>query len=403
MKDTVVLITTSFPYEAVTEASFIMPEIEALCKEFRRVIILPHIAEGKPASINPKCEIYLDLTKFPSLGEKISTFLSPRAWRTAMSDLTLDRRISTIKRSFSFTCFVNHYKKIYEDFINEKNIDLEKTLFYTFWFEFDATSLSLIKGTEIITRAHRHDVFEEGDYHFSHTWREQTLKKIKKCFVVSEIVANYIRSKYPKVSDKISVSYLGSTPNQGLNPSKAIDSKLYLLTCARVAPEKDPLRLYSFVREFALNYPSISIEYTWIGDGPLMGIFERSISSAPTNLSIRILGEMTNEGVHNFLSTRHQDIFLLLSHSEGMPISICEAMSYGIPVISSNVGGISEQLDNTGIVLCSQPCYKDFENGMLEVMSRQSEFRIAIRERWENYFNAYQLRESFAKLIQRIK
>ncbi|HEX3386486.1 MAG TPA: glycosyltransferase, partial [Mucilaginibacter sp.] len=39
-------------------------------------------------------------------------------------------------------------------------------------------------------------------------------------------------------------------------------------------------------------------------------------------------------------------VFMLPSYSEGLPVSLLEAMSYGMPVISTNVGGIPEILEN---------------------------------------------------------
>ena len=40
------------------------------------------------------------------------------------------------------------------------------------------------------------------------------------------------------------------------------------------------------------------------------------------------------------------DVFVLPSYNEGLPISILEAMSYNLPIISTKVGGIPEILKN---------------------------------------------------------
>lgn len=40
------------------------------------------------------------------------------------------------------------------------------------------------------------------------------------------------------------------------------------------------------------------------------------------------------------------DVYILPSYNEGLPISILEAMTYGLPVISTNVGGIPEIITN---------------------------------------------------------
>src|SRR5690606_23550060 len=43
---------------------------------------------------------------------------------------------------------------------------------------------------------------------------------------------------------------------------------------------------------------------------------------------------------------KHCDVFILPSYSEGVPISILEAMSYGLAIISTNVGGIPSVVIN---------------------------------------------------------
>lgn len=51
---------------------------------------------------------------------------------------------------------------------------------------------------------------------------------------------------------------------------------------------------------------------------------------------------------------RESMIFLLPSHMEAMPMSILEAMGYGLPVVSTNVGGIPNLVKDGGTgVLCS--------------------------------------------------
>lgn len=56
-------------------------------------------------------------------------------------------------------------------------------------------------------------------------------------------------------------------------------------------------------------------------------------------------------GQHKVDLLNSADAYILPSYAEGVPISILEAMSYSLPIISTNVGGIPGIIDNTNGIL----------------------------------------------------
>ncbi len=56
--------------------------------------------------------------------------------------------------------------------------------------------------------------------------------------------------------------------------------------------------------------------------------------------TVEVLGWVSGEAKRALLA--QADVFVLPSYNEGLPVSVLEAMSYGVPVISTRVGGIPE-------------------------------------------------------------
>lgn len=101
---------------------------------------------------------------------------------------------------------------------------------------------------------------------------------------------------------------------------------------ARFSPPKDQPALIMAVREVQ------RVELWLVGDGELLEESRVLASSLGVDNRVRFLGSRND--VPEILADC--DIFALASRWEGLPYTILEGMRAGLPVVASNVGGVSE-------------------------------------------------------------
>jgi glycosyltransferase involved in cell wall biosynthesis len=107
-----------------------------------------------------------------------------------------------------------------------------------------------------------------------------------------------------------------------------------VVAVGRLKPPKDCLTL---VRALAGLSPG-SFEALIVGDGPDRGALEAEIRRLGLAERVQLAGERRD--VPELLAA--SDVFVLSSASEGLPVSVLEAMAAELPVIASAVGGMSE-------------------------------------------------------------
>ena len=107
-----------------------------------------------------------------------------------------------------------------------------------------------------------------------------------------------------------------------------------LIAVGRLKAPKDFLTL---VRGLALLRPG-SAKTLIVGDGPDRADVEAEIRRLGIGNEVELLGERRD--VPELLADA--DVFVLSSSSEGMPVSVLEAMAVGLPVVGSQVGGVPE-------------------------------------------------------------
>lgn len=124
-------------------------------------------------------------------------------------------------------------------------------------------------------------------------------------------------------------------------------TEVQLVFLGRLAEPKKPeltIEAISLLPEEIKN----KINFTVIGDGPKKMMLEKLAQDM--GVQVDFTGALTREQSVNRLN--QSDIFVFISSWEGFPYTILEAMSCGLPVIASGVGGISEAVDkNNGILV----------------------------------------------------
>ena len=115
------------------------------------------------------------------------------------------------------------------------------------------------------------------------------------------------------------------------NKRKANKNKIIFGTACRLAPEKNLFFLLKIFKHFTEKKFYLKI----IGKGFLK---KRLINYSKKMGNIEFLNETNN--INNFFNKI--DIFILTSYMEGIPNVILEAQNQGLPILATNVGGVSE-------------------------------------------------------------
>jgi colanic acid/amylovoran biosynthesis glycosyltransferase len=158
-------------------------------------------------------------------------------------------------------------------------------------------------------------------------------------------ISQFARSQLMRIGspahwDKLSLCRLGVDLSQFryADPLPAAGRRLRLLCVGRLTPAKGQVLLVQACARL-LRY-GIDFELELVGDGPDRERIEAAIAAAGLQQRILLLGALTQQGVRKAMSAA--DLFVLPSLAEGIPVVLMEAMSSGLPCVSTPVNGIPE-------------------------------------------------------------
>ena len=189
-------------------------------------------------------------------------------------------------------------------------------------------------GVSFSMTLHGSDLLVRADY------LDVKLQGCKFCFTVSEFNRRYILDRYPSLPpDKILVQRLGVDPSVWKPlPSPVRDDSFHIVSVGRLHPIKNYAFLLLACR--ALKSAGVNVRCTIAGDGPQRPALEQLIARLDLGSDVTLAGHIPRSHLPSLYASAN--VVVLTSHSEGIPVTLMEAMAMERVVIAPAITGIPE-------------------------------------------------------------
>lgn len=393
LKD-IIIFTNSYPYGFGEQ--FIADELLVLSKSFETIRIIP-LTYGHNRTIRPVpanvhvTEPLLSLEYSQKAQLFIQSQFMLRGFFYFISEFFRKSVFKNKKHLMNWLSFSSITKlclaklNVIEKFIGQSSI------LYFYWGDNASGIVPFIRKkytNKIFVRFHGSDLYEDvkGGYL---PFRSQLLSTLTCALFISKNGELYLKEKYKNIPFESEVIRLGVFDNG--DSTMSLDGKIRILSCSNMIPLK---RIHLIIH--ILEKINVAVEWTHIGSGPLLDELKNKTTQLGSHISVVFKGHIEKNEIVEFYQNNAIDFFLNVSETEGVPVSIMEALSFGVPVIATNVGGTSEIVDsNVGLLVEKDFDPSEVAQWILTNMNN-SYYRINAKKQWASKCNAD---ENYSKLV----
>ena len=401
---TCILLTDEFPYGKWE--TFLEYEVSYLSKKFDVIYIIPFCnAKDIKRSLPDNFRLINIPTK-----KKFFYLLTLNKWKDKKNKRPIGYRI------LCNYCFGkgHYYSNKIIKLISNNSININRDddiIIYSYWMNLlPITSIDLkkrliklgYKNVNAISRCHRVDIYNEENKYNRIPFQPIFIKELDYIFPCSDDGTHYLQSIYSKHADKIITARLGTQDN--ILPKRDI-GKTVFVTCSRLSNVK---RLDMFAKAFSLICKkNRNVCWVCIGIGEQYGeIIEILKNNNAINNFLPLVYKSKDE-IYELYRTLKLGYFVNVSSSEGVPVSIMEAMSFGFPIIATNVGGTCEIVGNdNGFLVEKNISVNDLKKTLEEAISISDSSYNSLSSnsytKWQNLCSASKNFSEWAKKLEDI-
>lgn len=405
------LITQEFPYGHL-EDSFVGSEYPYLCRQFCVSVIAAELApttellseeavkeKGIEARVIPtrqniaeklfsllcfllKKDCYIEIVSIVKSKEKIFR----RIYRALMFGAAAETFYLRLKKSL-------HLAKD------------TRALFYFYWWDYKCLGLTMHKRRypyiKIVARTHGFDLYDERELYGRQFFKPQMDRELQRVIFVARYGKQYYLDKYKKSdSKKYPVHYLGVyDPKIDTNVGK--DKVFHIVSCSDVIP----LKRIELIIEGLSKIRDIRIKWVHIGDGSEMNRLKNTArEKLGDNIDCIFMGRILHKDVIAYYKENNVNCFITTTSTEGNPVSVQEALSFGIPVIATNVSEIPFMIDRNGILLSVNPTGDEVAKAIRTIAVMDDSDYIELRKNsYRIYLRDYNVEANNSRLMEDLR
>ena len=241
---------------------------------------------------------------------------------------------------------------------------------------------------------------------------------IDKTLVCNENSKNILQEHFGRREEDIKTVYVGVDEDE-FDPAKynkekllekySLDKNKHILSyICRISEQKRPILLLEIINK--LKEVRKDFKVLVVGEGNLLSKMKAKAKELNLDDYIQFLGNIEQtEEIYKI-----SDLTINCSIKEGIALTSYESLSMGVPIVSSNVGGQAELIDeNTGILItCWQnekDIYKeeynqeevnDFTNAIVEILNNLDKYKENCRKRILDNFTLKSMIKNMSKIIE---
>lgn len=340
----IVIITRAFPYPPGEQ--FVEPEAPYWQRRDAEVVVMPWTDGGQPRPLPDGIRVDPVLAHITRRQRQLTRLKAPATrlfWRE-VAWLARHRRLGrgTILEVVRAVGGALATRDALRGWI-EANGPVD--VVYTYWWDLWTYGAQLLKGEgvgHVVTRAHGYDLYEHRQPS-GFLALKRSLGPALDGFLAISRDGVQTALDYGLPPGRVQLAPLGVTIPDTTAPTSP-EGQLHLVSTATLNPVKRIDRMVDALGQLCRHHPGLELHWTHFGDGPLRGQLEQQLAELGQlpNLHVIWRGTVPNAEIREHLATAPVDLFVNSSESEGVPVSIMEAMAFGVPALAPAVGGIGD-------------------------------------------------------------